>query len=91
MGDLFDRSRDVDFAFKTPEAMRAEDLCKYLKGMNFGTPFVREGEDGVYWVITVIHMPINQPVICSVSAFMVCLSRLFGVDFDGWGSVVQSS
>jgi|GEM_PF-3875287 len=37
-----------------------------------------------------IRMPITQPVICSVSALMVCLARLFSVEYDGWGSVVQT-
>lgn len=88
MGDVFSISRDVDFAFKTADKQRADDLCEYINGKNFGKAHVRGGDD-LYWVIVIVHMPITQNVICSVSGFMVCLSRLFQVDFDGWGSVVQ--
>ena len=37
MGDDFSIPRDVDFAFKTPEKQRAEDLCEFINGKNYGT------------------------------------------------------
>jgi hypothetical protein len=42
-------------------------------------------------VLVVIRMPIDQSVILSVSGFMVCLSRLFGLEYDGWGCVAQAT
>ncbi len=92
-GDVFSSPRDVDFAFKTPDKQRAEDLCEFINCKNYGRAKVRNpssGED-LYWVIAIIQMPINQYVLCSVSGFMVCLSRLFQVEYDGWGSVIQTS
>ena len=89
-GDVFSTPRDVDFAFKTSDESRAKDLCEFINGKNFGKARVQEpSEDGIWWVISVIHMPITQNVLCSVSGFMVCLSRLFQVEFDGWGSLIQ--
>ena len=90
LGDVFFMPRDVDFAFKTPEEENANYLCEYINGKSFGKAQVRKG-DGLYWVICIIHMPITQNVICAVSGFMVCLSRLFLVEYDGWGSVTQTS
>jgi hypothetical protein len=89
-GDVFDKPRDVDFAFKTNDKERAESLCEFVKGMNFGSPSVTLGDDGVYWIVNVIQMPITQHLLCSVSGFMVCLGRLFQVEYDGWGSIIQS-
>jgi hypothetical protein len=89
-GDIFDTPRDVDFAFKTNEISRAEDFCEFVNGKNFGRAHIRatEGEE-LIWISVDIHMPINQNLIGSVSGFMVCLSRLFQIEYDGWGSVIQ--
>ena len=87
--DVFSRPRDVDFAFKTSDRERAQDLAEYINGKNFGTATIRENKDGIYWVMAVVRMPITQQVLCCVSGFMLCLSRLFQVDYDGWGSLVQ--
>ena len=89
MGDKFDDPRDVDFAFKTNDKQRADDLSEYINGKNFGNASVAAAVEGEYGVLCVIHMPINQPLLCSVSGFMVCLSRLFQVEYDGWGSIIQ--
>lgn len=90
-GDVFNRPRDVDFLFKTPDRERAEDIAEYINGKNFGAAKTRVIEDGTYWVLVIIHMPITQHVLCCVSAFMLCLSRLFQVEYDGWGSTSQGS
>ncbi|MFZ1085519.1 MAG: ribonuclease E inhibitor RraB [Terracidiphilus sp.] len=90
-GDVFTTPRDVDFAFRTREGVRASDLCDYIKGMNFGNPSVSKGDDGVYWVVNIIHMPITQQLLCSVSAHMVSLGKIYGVEYDGWGSIIQKS
>lgn len=90
-GDNFATARDVDFAFKTNEKVRAKDICEYINGKNFGKATVREEPDGLYWVISSVYMPITQHLLFSVSGFMVCLSRLFQVEYDGWGSVIQRS
>ena len=86
-GDVFTSSRDVDFAFKTSDRERAQDLAEYINGKNFGSASIRDGGEGIFWVLVIISMPITQHLVNCVSAFMLCLSRLFQVDYDGWGSV----
>lgn len=88
-GDIFSKSREVDFAFNSANAENATDLAEYVNGKNFGDARVQTLEDGTFRVIVLIHMPITQNLVFSVSAFMLCLSRLFIVDYDGWGSVIQ--
>jgi hypothetical protein len=89
MGDVFAKPRDVDFAFKTKDRKQAEILCSFIQEMNFGKSSIRSDDHGMHWVINVIHMPITQHVVCSVSGFMLCLGELFHVEFDGWGSIIQ--
>ena len=92
-GDIFTSPRDVDFAFKTSERERAQDLCEFINSKNFAKAHVNapQASEEPYWVIAIIHMPITQNLLCSVSGFMVCLSRLFQVEYDGWGSVIRKS
>jgi hypothetical protein len=91
LGDVFTIAREVDFAFQTGEAKRADDFAEYVNGKNFGTATVKKITDGHFQVVVLITMPITQHVIGCVSGFMVCLSRLFQVDYLGWGSVIQKS
>jgi hypothetical protein len=90
MGDVFAKPRDVDFAFKTNDGKQAEILCAFIKEMNYGSARVEIVDKGLFRVINVIHMPINQHIVCSVSGFMHCIGELFHVEFDGWGSVIQN-
>ncbi len=80
---------DVDFAVNTIEKERADDLAGFMNGKNYGRARV-DGDAELYWVIVIVSMPITQHVLCTVSGFMVCLSRLFGAEHDGWGSVTPN-
>jgi hypothetical protein len=89
-GDRFTIARDVDFAFKTTKRENAQDFCEYINGKNFGLAKIQEpGTDNELFILVVIHMPITQHLICSVSGFMLCLSRVFLIEYDGWGSAIQ--
>ena len=87
--DVFSKARQVDFAFETVGRERAEDFAEFVNGKSYGTAEVTEVEAGRFRILVLITMPINQHLICSVSGFMLCLSRLFQIDYQGWGSVVQ--
>jgi hypothetical protein len=89
LGDVFTKPRQVDFAFESFERERAEDFAQFVRGKSYGTAEVSEIEPGRFRILVLITMPINQHVICSVSGFMACLSRLFQIEYQGWGSVVQ--
>ena len=89
LGDVFTIAREVDFAFETGDRQRADDFVEYVNGKSYGTAAVRELMDGRFQVLVLITMPITQHLIGCVSGFMLCLSRLFQIDYLGWGSVVQ--
>ena len=89
LGDVFTKPRQVDFAFESVERERAQDFAEFVNGKSYGTAEVSEFEAGRFRILVLITMPIDQHLICSVSGFMLCLSRLFQIDYQGWGSVVQ--
>ena len=89
LGDTFAVPRQVDFAFKTGDRERADDFAEFVNGKSYGTAAVRKITDGDFQVLVLITMPITQQLIGCVSGFMLCLSRLFQIDYLGWGSVVQ--
>jgi hypothetical protein len=90
-GDVFAAPREVDFAFESAERENAEDFASFVNGKQYGVAKVTELEDGRFGITVLITMPITQHLICSVSGFMLCLSRVFLIDYQGWGSVVQGS
>ncbi len=89
LGDSFTIAREVDFAFETAEEKRANDFAEFVNGKSYGKAAVSKLKDGRFRVLVRITMPITQYVIGCVSGFMLCLSRLFQIDYLGWGSVVQ--
>jgi len=89
LGDTFTIAREVDFAFETGDRQRADDFAEFVNGKSYGTAAARQLADGRFQVIVLITMPITQHLIGCVSGFMVCLSRLFQIEYLGWGSVVQ--
>jgi len=91
LGDVFTIPREVDFAFETGDGQRANDFAEYVNGKNFGMAAVTKITDDRFRVLILITMPITQHLIGCVSGFMVCLSRLFQIDYLCWGSVVQKS
>ena len=91
MGDTFTIAREVDFAFETKDKQRANDFADFVNGKSYGNAVVRKVTDDNFQVLVLITMPIAQPLIGCVSGFMLCLSRLFHIEYLGWGSVVQKS
>lgn len=87
-GDNFSRARDVDFVLKAEELKKAELIASFVSDNQYGVPSIEETEEG-YRLIVTVYMPITQHVLCSVSGMMVCLAKLFSVEYDGWGCVVQ--
>jgi hypothetical protein len=90
-GDDFNKPREVDFAFEAGDREQAQDFAEFVMGKSYGTAHVSEIELGQFSVVVLITMPINQNIINSVSGFMLCLSRLFKIDYQGWGSIIQKS
>jgi regulator of RNase E activity RraB len=89
LGDDFSIPRDVDFLIKTSDEETAKTIASFVADNQYGQTRVERIEDG-FRVSVLVRMPITQPVICSVSALMVCLAHLFNADYDGWGCVIQN-
>ena len=87
-GDQFSIPRDVEFFFWSPDKQKAEILAGFVNDHRYGNATPQEG-DGKHSVLVVLNMPIQQNQILSVSAFMTCLGELYGLEYDGWGCVVQ--
>ena len=88
-GDHFYLSRDVEFLLRAPDQERAELVASFVNDYRYGSASVQE-HGGDYSVLIVVNMPVKQSEILSVSGFMVCLSHLYDMEYDGWGCVVQS-
>jgi hypothetical protein len=88
-GDNFKEFRDVEFFFKCPTLDQAELVASFVNDYQFGSA-VPAYENGESTLLVTINMPVEQPIILSVSGFMTCLAALYGLDFDGWGCVAQA-
>jgi hypothetical protein len=88
-GDRFSNHRDVEFLLRASTPEKASLAANFINDHSFGVATVSDPEGLA--VLVVIHMPIEQSVILSVSGFMVCLSRLFELEYDGWGCVAQTA
>lgn len=88
-GDRFTTSRTVDFAFNTYDEQKARDFADFINEKSYGrTEITRLDKDG-FRILVFIDTPITQNLILCVSGFMLCLSRLFTIEYDGWGSIIQ--
>jgi hypothetical protein len=88
-GDHFSRPRDVDFLLRAPSKEKAELVASFVEDNRYGIPKVQEDE-GEFSVLVTVHMPTEQHVLCSISGLMACISTLFGLEYDGWGCVLQT-
>jgi hypothetical protein len=89
-GDDFSIPRQVEFLLKAPSREKADIVRDFVNEHQYGVARTLTS-DGEFAVEVRVHMPIVQNVIGSVSAFMACLAALYGLDYDGWGCLVQSA
>ncbi len=88
-GDHFSRARDVDFLLRAPSKEKAELVASFVEDNRYGVTKVQEAE-GHFSVLVTINLPTEQHVLCSVSGLMTCICTLFGLEYDGWGCVLQT-
>lgn len=88
LGDVFSKTRDVDFLLRSPDEKKAETVCSFVNDNQYGKAKV-ERYDTDFGVLVTVNMPATQSLICSVSALMCCLAALFSVEYDGWGTTIQ--
>ena len=82
-GDNLSAPRDVAFLLRAPSADKANLVASFINDYQYGVANAQDLEDSPS-VLVVIHMPIEQHAILSVSGFMACVCELFGLDYDGW-------
>ena len=88
-GDVFSIPRDVDFLLIAPDEAKAQLVRDFIDDNRYGAATVQRNDDSTFGISVVVHMAPQQDVLCSVSALMACLSKLFGIEYDGWGCTIQ--
>jgi hypothetical protein len=88
LGDKLAVPRDVEFLLRANDPKKAEVVCSFINDNQYGRAELQSQEAEVN-VLVMVHMPITQNLLCSVSALMACIAHLFSIEYDGWGSVVQ--
>lgn len=89
-GDDFRIARDVDFLLRARDKAKAELVCNFINEYSYGNASVQEA-GGAYCVTVVIHMPVTQHVVLSVSGFIATLCHLYELEYDGWGCIAQTA
>jgi hypothetical protein len=86
MGDRSEIPRDIGFVLYAKDKEKAELVASFVTDYRYGRPSV-EGqveERGEYsWrLLITIHSPTTENVVMTLSAFMVCLSKVYDLDYD---------
>jgi len=92
MGDRPEIPRDVDFVLYAKDEEKAKLVASFITDYRYGKPAVERVEHRgvVSWrLLVTIHTPTTENVVMTLSAFMVCLSQLYDLDYDGWGSTIH--
>ena len=92
LGDHSEIPRDIDFVLYAKDAEKARLVASFVADYRYGRPSVIQVEprDEYSWrLVITIHSPTTENVIMTLSAFMVYLSKLYDLDYDGWGCTIQ--
>ncbi len=87
-GDVLANPRMVDFLLLAPTVEKAQLVADFINDNRYGNATAVTDEHGSGVTVSV-EMPITQHILCSVSGLMACISKIFGLDYDGWGSVLK--
>jgi len=93
LGDQPEIPRDIDFLLYAKTEERAKLVAGFITDYRYGCTVVKrtEHQGEILWSLLVtIHTPATENVVMTLSAFMVCLSQLYDLDYDGWGSPIQT-
>jgi hypothetical protein len=92
LGDRPEIPRDVDFVLYAKDEEKAKLVASFVTDYRYGRPAVQQVEHRgvVSWrLVITIHTPTTENIVMTLSAFMVCLSQLYHLDYDGWGSTIH--
>lgn len=91
-GDRAEIPRDIDFVLYAKDEEKAKLLASFVTDYRYGRPSIQrvDHQGVVSWrLLITIHAPTTEHVAMTLSAFMVCLSQLYGLDYDGWESDIK--
>lgn len=93
LGDRAQVPRDIEFLLYAKNEERAKLVASFITDNRYGKPSVEQvdykGE--VLWhILVIIHAPATENVVHTFSAFMVFLAKLYDLDYDCWGSIIQN-
>jgi hypothetical protein len=91
-GDRAEIPRDIDFVLYAKDEEKAKLVASFVTDYRYGRPSVQrvERRGAVSWrLVITIHAPTTENVAMTLSAFMVCLSQLYDLDYDGWESDIK--
>ncbi|MFN0022208.1 MAG: ribonuclease E inhibitor RraB [Pirellulaceae bacterium] len=92
IGDRAEIPRDIEFVLYAKDEEKARLVASFVADYRYGRPSVERvehrGVDSWQLLIT-IHSPTTENVVMALSAFMVCLSKLYDLDYDGWSCTIQ--
>lgn len=94
-GDDPELPRDLDFVLYAATEELAELVCHFVADNGYGRPsFERVQEDGssrAWRILVAVNAPATPEVVCTLSGFMACLSKLYDLEYDGWGCVIRKA
>jgi hypothetical protein len=92
-GDVPSIPRDAEFVLYAKDKERAELVCSFIHDNSYGRAIyqhVAENQAGAqHRIIVAVFMPTTEHALCAVSGLMVCLAKLYDLDYDGWGCSLQ--
>jgi regulator of RNase E activity RraB len=92
-GDKPELPRDLEFVLYAADEEKAKLVCDFVTDNGYGRPSYEciEADDGSrsWRLLVVINAPAMPEIVCTISGFITCLSSLFGLTYDGWGSVIR--
>ena len=89
MGDQFSVPRTVDFLLIADTAETADTVASFIVDNRYAECRIDETDDGKFRILAQLEMPITQNVACAVSGLFACISKIFNVEYDGWGSELR--
>lgn len=89
-GDDFSQWRDVDFILYAESESKAKAVVSFIDESCYGRASYQRADDN-YRIIVAINMAPTQNILNSISALMVCMSKIFGLKYSGWSSSIEQS
>lgn len=87
-GDNPNLLHTLDYCFATTDRKKAEIICSFVKDNAYGDPRI-DGDGDDLRVVVEVQTPLLRNIVYNISANMVSISHIFGVEYIGWGTTVE--